>query len=70
MSTVMPGVAGSEIVATTSPSRITLPADTNMSSNPPSDARSHVEPEAMMRNFGRCGAPGAILSVRSRFMTP
>ena len=53
MSTVMPGVAGSEMVATTSPSRMTLPAETNMSSNPPSPALSQVEPLAMIRNFGR-----------------
>ena len=69
-STVMPGVPGSEIVAITSPSRITEPAETNMSSRPPSPARSQWEPLASIRNRGRSGFPSIIRNERNTFNTP
>ena len=70
MSTVRPGVAGSEMVAITSPSLITEPAVTNISSNPPSPALSHLEPLASILNLGLLGVPGTILRDLSTFKTP
>ena len=70
MSTDIPGEPGSEIVATTSPSRIMVPSRTKTSSRPPSLALSQREPEASKRNAGRVGRPGIIFRERSTLSVP
>ena len=70
MSTDKPGVAGSEIRATTSPYFMIDPQSTNKSSKPPSPARSQVEPLASILKRGLWGFSGIIFKLRRIFTTP